>query len=69
MGAQIHFLPDGPQLKVPEGKPIKVLIVRLEDEYKLFEYPLEGAVPLDIDWWLKPFPQAWGETAGVSFPG
>lgn len=31
MGAQIHFLPDGPQLKGLIGEPIKVLMVRLED--------------------------------------
>jgi len=65
MGAQIHSLPDRPQLKGPDGKPNKVLMVRLEDEYKLFESLFEGPDPLDIDWWLKTFPQAWEEMAGV----
>lgn len=42
LGAQIHFLPDGPQLKEPDNEPIKVLTVRLEDKYKLFESGPEG---------------------------
>ena len=37
MGAQIHFLLNGPQLKGPAGEPVQVLTIRLEDEYNLFE--------------------------------
>lgn len=37
MEAQIHFLPEDPQLRGPAGEPVQVLTIRLEDEYSLFE--------------------------------
>jgi hypothetical protein len=45
------------------GNLQRVLSLRLEDEYKLFETS-DGA-PQDLDWWLEAFPQAWAETAGM----
>lgn len=36
MGAQIHFLSEGSQLRGLTGESVQVLIIKLEDEYKLF---------------------------------
>jgi hypothetical protein len=63
MGAQIHFLLEGPQVKGPQGEPFQLLTLRLEDEYKLFE--TSDRTPQDLDWWLEAFPQAWAEMAGM----
>ena len=35
--AQIHFLPEGPEVRGQQGEPLQVLIMTLEDEYQLFE--------------------------------
>lgn len=64
MGAQIHFLPEGPQVRGLQGEPIQVLTVQLEDEYQLFE--IKNQKTKDMDWWLQNFPQAWEETAGMA---
>ena len=37
MGSQLHFHPDGSQVREPKGEPVQVLTLRLEDEYQLFE--------------------------------
>jgi len=50
MGAQIHFLPEGPQLRGPVGEPVQVLTIRLEDEYKLFKTKTQKTE--DAAWWL-----------------
>nr|XP_034367653.1 LOW QUALITY PROTEIN: uncharacterized protein LOC117715101 [Arvicanthis niloticus] len=63
IGAQIHFLPEGPQVKDRQGNVCHVLTVKLEDEYRLFDHPKDN--PGDMDWWLNQFPQAWAETTGM----
>lgn len=65
MKAQIHFLPEGPQLKRTSEDPIQILTVMLEDEYRLFEFEKENPGLGDLSLWLRKFPQAWAETAGI----
>ena len=63
MGAQIHFLSEGSQLRGLTGESVQVLIIKLEDEYKLCETKTQNTE--DIAWWLEKFPLAWAETAGL----
>lgn len=63
IGAHIYFNPEGPQVTDKRGDPIHVLTIHLEDEYRLFENLKEGKK--DIDWWVKKYPKAWAETAGL----
>ena len=63
IGAQIHFLPEGTQVKGRQGESIQVLTMKLEDEYQLFEDRSQKVK--DMDWWLQNYPQAWAETAGM----
>lgn len=63
MGARICFHPRGAKILDKEGQPIQVLVLSLEDEYRLHQMP---PVPMtDIDCWLQEFPQAWAETRGI----
>ena len=63
MGAQIHFHPKGAKILNKEGHLSQVLILSLEDEYRLCQMP---SVPMtDIDHCLQEFPQAWAETGGI----
>ena len=63
MGAQICFHPEGAKVLNKKGHPIQVLVLSLEDEYRLHQMP---SVPMtDIDRWLREFPQAWAETGGI----
>ena len=63
MGAQIHFLPDTPQVTGPKGEPIDFLTTRIDDEYKLFETTFTQKQ--DLTWWLETFLLAWVEVAGM----
>ena len=63
MGAQICFHPEGAKILNKEGHPIQVLVLSLEDEYRLHQMP--SAPVTDIDHWLREFPQAWAETGGI----
>ncbi|CAK7320976.1 Gag-Pol polyprotein [Vulpes lagopus] len=63
MGAQIRFHPKGAKILNKEGHLIQVLILRLEDEYRLHQTP--SAPMTDIDHWLREFPQAWAETGRI----
>ena len=66
MGAQICFHPGGAKILDKEGQPIQVLVLSLEDEYRLHQMP---PVPMtDIDCWLQEFPQAWAETGNLAGP-
>ena len=64
--AQIHFEETGAHVTGPQGEPLHVLTLNLEDEYKLYE-PGEHEEPqkLTTTFWLKEFPQAWAETGGM----
>ena len=46
MGAQIHFLPGDTKIPDQLGRPIQVLIIQLEDEYRLHQKPT--LPPVDI---------------------
>ena len=63
MGAQICFHPRGAKILDKEGQPIQVLVLSLEDEYRLHQTPPVQLT--DIDCWLQEFPQAWAETGGI----
>ncbi|XP_059537141.1 uncharacterized protein LOC132226566 [Myotis daubentonii] len=63
IGAQITFRQGGPQVTDEEGRPIQVLTMRLEDEYRL--YQKTSLVEGSMDKWLQEFPTAWAETGGV----
>ncbi|XP_059516784.1 uncharacterized protein LOC132213925 [Myotis daubentonii] len=63
IGAQITFRQGGPQVTDGEGRPIQVLTMRLEDEYRL--YQKTSLVEGSMDKWLQEFPTAWAETGGV----
>ena len=58
-GAQIHFLPGGPQVKGHQREPIQVLTRKLEDEYQLFEDRSQEVK--DMDWWLQNYPHGHGQ--------
>lgn len=63
MGAQIHFEPEGPKITDSQNRPISILTVTLEDEYRLHQ---EQKPPdQEIDSWLQRFPEAWAETGGL----
>ncbi|XP_042829873.1 uncharacterized protein LOC122235261 [Panthera tigris] len=63
MGAQICFRPGGTKILDKEGQPIQVLVLSLEDEYRLHQTP--PAPMADVDRWLQEFPQAWAEPGGI----
>ena len=46
MGAQIHFLPGETKILDQAGRPIQVLTIQLEDEYRLHQKPT--LPPVDI---------------------
>ncbi|CAD7684308.1 unnamed protein product [Nyctereutes procyonoides] len=62
MGAQICFYLEGAKVLNKKGHPIQVLVLGLEDEYRLHQMP--SAPMTDIDSWLREFP-AWTETGGI----
>lgn len=63
MGAQIHFLPEGPVVTNSHNQPVSVLTITLEDEYRLHQ---EQAAPdQNIATWLQQYPEAWAETGGL----
>ena len=63
MGAQIHFEPEGPKITDSQNRPISILTVTLEDEYRLHQ---EQKPPdQEIDSWIQRFPEAWAETGGL----
>ena len=64
MGAQIHFLPGETKILDQLGRPIRVLTIQLEDEYRLHQKPMLPQA--DIQKWLDEFPDAWAETGGTS---
>ena len=47
------------------GRPIQVLTIQLEDEYRLHQKPIP--LPVDIRKRLDEFPEAWVETGGTGF--
>ena len=63
MGAQICFHPEGAKILNKEGHPIQVLVLSLEDEYRLHQMP--SAPVTDIDHWMQEFLQAWAEIGGT----
>ena len=63
MGAQIRFHPKGAKVLNKEGHPIQVLVLNLDDEYRLHQMP--SAPMTDIDFWLQEFPQTWAETEEI----
>ena len=64
IGAQIHFSPEGVNVMDPAGRPVQVLTMQIEDEYRLHQGPSEVAPEADMQQWLKEYPQAWAETGG-----
>lgn len=56
------FTSKGPQV-TQGGHMITALTMSLEDEHRLFETP--GTPSANLDDWLKRFPGAWAETAGM----
>ena len=63
-GAQIHFSPEGVNVMDPAGRPVQVLTMQLEDEYRLHQGSPEVAPETDMQQWLSEYPQAWAETGG-----
>lgn len=60
--AQIHFEKTGANITDPSGKPLHVLTLSIEDEYRLHEQ--DKKAPTDMEEWLLKYPQAWAETGG-----
>nr|XP_055188465.1 uncharacterized protein LOC129513991 [Nyctereutes procyonoides]XP_055188466.1 uncharacterized protein LOC129513991 [Nyctereutes procyonoides] len=55
MGAQICFHPEGAKIL---NNPIQVLVLSLEDEYRLYRLHQTSSAPMtDIDRWLQEFPK------------
>ena len=65
MGAQIHFLLGKTKILDQSDRPIQVLTIQLEDEYRLHQKPIPP--PVDIRKWLDEFLEVWAETGGTSF--
>lgn len=66
--AHIHFEPDSIKVMDGQGRPLHVLTLSLMDEHCLFALhstspPTEW--PHELDYWLRTYPQAWAEIAGV----
>lgn len=61
--AQIHFEEGGPRVTGPQGRPIQVLTLNLEEEYRLHESVQTKSE--EIGQWLERFPLAWAETGGM----
>lgn len=61
--AQIHFEDTGAKITGPDGGPLQILTLRLEDEYRLYEPA--GQQTIDMAPWLNDFPLAWAETGGM----
>ena len=65
-GAQIHFLPGETKILDQLGRPIQVLTIQLEDEYRLHQ---KLTLPqADIQKWPDEFPDACAETGGTVWP-
>lgn len=63
--AHIHFATMGPQVTGPEGHPLQVLTLALEDEYRLFSPKTDSALNPRLKNWLERFPKAWVEMGGA----
>ena len=50
----------------PASRPVQVLTMQIEDEYRLHQGPSEVAPEADMQQWLNEYPQAWAETRGPS---
>lgn len=61
--AQIHFEKTGISITDLSGKPLHVLTLSIEDEYRLHERSKKA--PTDMEGWLLKYPQAWAETGGM----
>ena len=66
MGAQIHFLPGETKILDQLGRPIQVLTIQLEDEYRLHQKPTLPQA--DIQKWLDKFADAWAKTGEPVWP-
>ena len=62
VGALIHFHDMGASITGPNGTPLQVLTIRLEDEYKLLEP--KASLRGQIQDWIQKF-LAWAETGGM----
>jgi hypothetical protein len=64
IGAHIHFDPERTQVTDQEGRPVHVLTLYLEDEYRLHQgsTPSWGAEMSDL---LQRYPAVWPETGGM----
>ena len=64
IGAQIHFSLEGVSVMDPTSRPVQVLTMQIEDEYRLHQGSPEVAPKTDMQQWLNEYPQAWAETRG-----
>jgi hypothetical protein len=66
IGAYIYFDSGETQVTNREGRPIHVLTLHLEDEYRLHprSTPLSG---VEMSEWLQKHPTVWAETGGMGF--
>ena len=46
----------------PAVRPVQVLTMQLDDEYRLHQGSLKVALETDMQQWLNEYPQAWAET-------
>lgn len=63
IGAQIHFQPGGPKVTDYQDRPISILTVTLEDEYRLHQDPVSP--DQEVCSWLQRYPEVWAETGGL----
>ena len=63
--AQIHFEKSKVKVTGPEGIPLTVLTMSIEDEYRLHEKETDLDNQGTLNHWLTEFPQAWAETGGM----
>lgn len=60
---QIHFKGTGASISGPDGAPLQILSLSLEEEYRLYDKPQKAKD--DLDSWLKDYPLTWAETGGM----
>ncbi|XP_040593001.1 LOW QUALITY PROTEIN: uncharacterized protein LOC121136516, partial [Mesocricetus auratus] len=63
LNAQVHFEKANIRVTGPEGAPLTVLTIVLEEDYRIHE-PKDDSFKVE-DRWLTDFPQPWAETGGM----
>lgn len=56
--AQIHFEEGGARITGPQGTPLQILTLQLEDEYRRYETEQDKSDSSEMNSWVEKFPLA-----------